>query len=250
MDNCIELFWELYVQDMSNRCGITNPEEGPVKALPQMIAMACLMNPMYGGMTNMVKAGLMTEEQYHNAEADLIRQMQSMRERDSDRVIVLDVSSEDDDDSACLDDAVQPETSTEQQKAREEYRVFCNTCKMQRNRPKAYEDGALKLGPLDMQRPITMGKVLVKGDDIKPTTPPFVKCNLATYIDDTGRFDLVGFFELQQDIFPTLYKLPVCMHRLFFLVSDPALYHKYGNPPYPFPISSLFYTRTPCKRSI
>ena len=61
-----------------------------------------------------------------------------------------------------------------------------------------------------MRYPITMGKVVTKGDDIR-SNPPFVNCNLADFIASDGRFDLLGFMELQKNAFPTLYKLSVCL---------------------------------------
>jgi hypothetical protein len=48
MDPCIELFRKLYVNDMSHRCGLTEDGES-VDKLPKEIAMALLLNPMYGG---------------------------------------------------------------------------------------------------------------------------------------------------------------------------------------------------------
>jgi hypothetical protein len=55
-----------------------------------------------------------------------------------------------------------------------------------------------------------MGKVAVKGEDLRGL-PPFVVCNLADFIGDNGRFDLVGFLHLQRDAFPTIYKLVACL---------------------------------------
>lgn len=61
-----------------------------------------------------------------------------------------------------------------------------------------------------MRQPIRMGKVLTRGEDIK-ALPPFVTCNLADFIGDDGRFNLVEFLKLQQIFFPILYKLAVCL---------------------------------------
>jgi hypothetical protein len=69
--------------------------------------------------------------------------------------------------------------------------------------PKAYVGTILKLGS------IQMGKVGNRGDNIQAN--PFATCNLADYIGDNGRFDIVGFFQKQQDCFPTLFKLSVCL---------------------------------------
>ena len=209
MEPCIELFRELYAKDMAFRCGLVDEEGDAVDHLPTIIGMSCLMNPMYGGETNIVKSGLMTQTQYKNAYEDLMRRMTSMREREVGHVILLDNNSSDED-SACLDDRDVMSDNTERANAIEEFRVFCNSCKKEKNRPKAFADGSLKLGPCDMRKPIVMGKVTMKGEDIK-ATPPFKHCNLVTYIDDKGHFDLLAFFHYQQDAFPTLYKLAVCL---------------------------------------
>jgi hypothetical protein len=50
MDECIELFRSLYVEDMSRRCGLTEENGDPVYKVPVMIGLVCLLNPMYGGM--------------------------------------------------------------------------------------------------------------------------------------------------------------------------------------------------------
>ena len=155
----------------------------------------------------------MTRDQYKDAETNLIARMQVMMERDSGCLVVLDASSGSDDDSACLDDPIVRSMSTEREKSWEEFHKFCNLCKMQRHRPKAYEGTTLKLGPCDMRYPITMGKVATKGEDIR-ANPPFVSCNLADYILDDGRFNLLGFMELQKDCFPTLFRLTVCLSSI------------------------------------
>lgn len=153
----------------------------------------------------------MTREQYKNAEHLLIGRMQVMRERESGHIINLDASNMVEvDDPGCLDDPVVRSLSSEREQSIEEFQKYCNMCKMHRNRPKEYEGETLKLGPCDMKYPIQMGKVKTKGDNLRGS-PPFVNCNLADFIEDDGRFNLVGFFELQKDAFPTLYKLVVCL---------------------------------------
>jgi hAT family C-terminal dimerisation region len=164
---------------------------------------------LFEGKSNIVKSGLMTEGQYKHAEQDLISRMQLMRERDSGDIIILDPSSDSDDDGG-LDDPIVKSLSSEREKANNEYRSFCNLCKMHRNRPKKYESGALTLGPCNMRHPITMGKVIERGDDIR-SSPPFVNCNLSDFIWKDGRFDLLGFMELQKNAFPILYKLTICI---------------------------------------
>ena len=70
--------------------------------------------------------------------------------------------------------------------------------------PKTYVGRVLRLGS------IQMGKVGERGEDMK-ASPPFQTCNLADFIDDSGRFDLVRFLMKQQAAFPTIFKLAVCL---------------------------------------
>jgi hypothetical protein len=49
MEECIETFRSLYVEDMSKRCGIRTDDDRPVVRLPHVLGLACLLNPMYGG---------------------------------------------------------------------------------------------------------------------------------------------------------------------------------------------------------
>jgi hAT family C-terminal dimerisation region len=165
------------------------------------------------GQTNIIKSGLMDIDQYRDAETNLLARMQLMMERESGCLVVLDSSSGSDDDSACYDDPVIRSMSSEREKSIEEYQKYCNICKMHRNRPRAYSGVTLKLGPCDMRFPIQMGKVLTRGDDIV-ANPPFVSCNLADFMYDDGRFNLLGFMELQKNAFPTLYKMTVCLSSI------------------------------------
>jgi hypothetical protein len=122
----------------------------------------------------MEEAGLMTNLQYRQAEQDLINWMQSIQERDNGNVgIVLSQPEGEDSDDDNFDDPSIKTHSTEREKALEEYRIICNICKKQRNRPQAYVGTTVKLGHLTMSRPIEMGKVATRGEDIR-AYPPFV----------------------------------------------------------------------------
>ena len=94
--------------------------------------------------------------------------------------------------------------SSECERARDEFRIYCNIVKPMKHSPKSYIGTTLKLGT------IVMGKVGERGEDIKASAP-FITCNLADYIGDDGCFDLVSFLQLQQKVFPTIYKLSVCL---------------------------------------
>jgi hypothetical protein len=139
--------------------------------------------------------------------------MQGIQERENGHVAVAEAKDNDvetDTSEENFDDPCVRTHSTERDKALEEYRIYCNLCKKQRNRPKSYVGETLKLGHGTMPVPIEMGKVGNRGDDIR-ASPPFVSCNLADFIGDDGRFDLVQFLQLQQHCFPTLFKLAVGM---------------------------------------
>ena len=149
-------------------------------------------------------AGLMTLQQYYNAEDDLFGRMQVMQEREGNHVDAL-VLSGDSDDSDSLDDPIVRSISTYREKAKDEFRIYCNIVKARkRNCPRTYVGTTLRLGS------IQVGKVGERGDDIK-APPPFVNCYLVDFIGDDGRFDLVSFFHLERVCFPTLYKLSVCL---------------------------------------
>jgi hypothetical protein len=49
MDPCIELFRMLYADDMEARFGFTKRPNDPSEKLPVMLAIALLLNPLYGG---------------------------------------------------------------------------------------------------------------------------------------------------------------------------------------------------------
>lgn len=199
MDPCIELFRLLYAEDMEVRCGLTESPGSPAIKLPTMTAIALLLNPLYGGRGRITLNGLMTEEQYDHAEEDLIGRMQLMMERDGAEPVVLSDNSADSE-----DDEIVLNYSSERDKARLEFHRYCKVVKRKKCRPQSYVGNTLDVGA------IRMGKVATRGEDIKALTH-IVTCNLADFVDDDGRFDLVSFLKLQCKAFPTLYKLAVCL---------------------------------------
>jgi hypothetical protein len=205
MDPCIELFRKLYADDMEKRCGLTTKEGVPCSKLPSLIAIAMLLNPLYGGRRRITNAGLMSNEQYDQAESDLISKLQTMKERECGHVEATVTSGTSDEDS--LDDPRVRSMSSEQERAKDEFYSYCNLVKPMRHGPKSYTGPTLSLGS------IQMGKVKEKGDDIKASLP-FVNCNLADFIEDDGRFGLVDFLTLQKEVFPTLHKLAVCLSSI------------------------------------
>ena len=103
-----------------------------------------------------------------------------------------------------MDDPIVKSFSSERERAKDEFRIYCNIVKPRKHAPRTYVGTVLRLGC------IKMGKVETRGDDIK-ASHPFVTCNLSSFIGDDGRFNLVSFLELQRATFPTLYKLAVCL---------------------------------------
>ena len=149
----------------------------------------------------------MTEEQYENAESDLMDRLVAMRESDGGgRVIVLDETSGVPMDS--MDDVYDVDVSSERQAAWREYQDYCRVCKNSTKYPKKLKKmGLMCIGG------IQLGIVEQRGDDLT-AHHPFVKCNLADFIDDTGYFNLVKFLGHNKRVYPYLYKLVCCLSSL------------------------------------
>jgi hypothetical protein len=148
----------------------------------------------------MEAAGLMNGEQYEHAKTTLIARIQKMRETESGSVVVM-VDSASDAEADSMDDKVERTASTEFDKAVHEFLMYCNVVKKAKFYPREYQGETLKLGEW-----IQTGRVKTRGDDIK-AGGAFVNCNLADYIDKNGHFNLVGFLQLQKQVFPFLFKL-------------------------------------------
>jgi hypothetical protein len=149
----------------------------------------------------------MTDEQYYHAEKDLIGRLQLMREKECGYVEPLPPNSSESEDS--LDDPVIRSISSERERAQEEFRIYCNLVKPMKHGPRSYVGKTLALGS------IQMGKVGERGEDIKASpSSAFHTCNLADFIHDDGRFDLVGFLWVQKEVFPTIHKLVVCLSSI------------------------------------
>jgi hypothetical protein len=91
----------------------------------------------------------MTEDQYRHAEHDLVGRMQLIMERETGHVepIVLSGGSSDDD---SMDDPIVRSFSTERERAKDEYRIYCNVVKPRRHAPQSYIGTTLKLGTIEM----------------------------------------------------------------------------------------------------
>ena len=134
---------------------------------------------------------------------DLLTRLTSMKEQEGGHVETV-VSSGIDEEAHPLDDPAEKSLSTFREKALDEFRYYNNVVKKRRYVPRTYVGETLKLGSIEM------GKCGTRGDDIE-ASHPFKNCNLADFMDDDGRFNLVSFLELQKECFPTLFKLAVCL---------------------------------------
>ena len=204
MDDCIEKFRGLYARDMELRCGLVEKDTGePAKKLPVDTAVAALLNPLYGGKVRITKSGLMTEDQYDQAQEDLLSRVQKMRESDFGVPMVVDAESSSSGNDS-MDDPVVRTTTGEREKSVAEFTLLNTIVKRRKNFPRTYKGTPMVL------KDITIGVVSERGDDIK-ATHPFVHCNLADFVDNTGHFDLVGFYGKQKKTFPYLFKLATCL---------------------------------------
>ena len=151
----------------------------------------------------------MSNEQFEHAENDLIEQLKAMREANNGAsTLIPKVTNGDEDSVDAMDDVYDQPQSSEQQAAWKEYNDYCRLFKNHKKYPKKLKkEGRLMIGG------IQIGVVEERGEDID-ANPPFVKCNLSDFIDNTGYFNLVKFLSLNKQSFPYLYKLACCLSSL------------------------------------
>jgi hypothetical protein len=149
----------------------------------------------------------MTNEQYTNAENDLVERLQTMREAEMGaRSLVPKSPNKGQSDSD--DDVYEQPVSSEQQAAMREWVNYCRIVKRGKNFPKKYKKGwnYLEIGE------IKIGQPEEPGEDLE-ASPPFIKCNLADFMKE-GYFDLVLFLKFNKQAFPYIYKLACCLAPL------------------------------------
>jgi hAT family C-terminal dimerisation region len=150
----------------------------------------------------------MTEQQFKHAEEDLIDRLVTMREAECGaRALIPEENGsnrhEDDDN----DDVYEVEASSERQAAWHEYQQYCRLFKRGSKYPTFKREGLLSIGSIEM------GVVEERGEDVV-ANHPFVTCNLADFIDDTGYFNLNRFLGVNKQSFPYLNKLAGCLASL------------------------------------
>ena len=142
----------------------------------------------------------MSKDQYLQAEQDLLARLQLIREREFGHVDAMVFQGVRDP----LDDPILRPVSSKGGEARVEWQSYCNVVKQRQHTPKSYIGTTVKLGSIEM------GQVGEKGEEVRGN-PPFIACNLASFVGPDGRFDLLSFLQLQERAFPTIYKLAVCL---------------------------------------
>jgi hypothetical protein len=154
----------------------------------------------------------MTEEQYDNAEMDLIERLQSMRESECGaRALVSKSTGTEDDGHDENDDVYETPVSTEHQESFNEWRSYCGLVKRFRNFPRRYkrDQNYVSIGQIEF------GVVEEAGDDIEALPGSLFKtCNLASFMIDGGYFDIIGFLTFNKEAFPFIFKLGCCLASL------------------------------------
>lgn len=191
----IQTYKEVYGEDLASRIGISNTK------LPAALAVSTLLNPTFGRQPLIVGSGLMSEEQYTCARSSLLQMMQDIL--DSKDPLQGAMSSDDSEDSR--DGSLPSVLNNNHKKAEHELRLFENH-KKAKYLPDLKEDGRhITLGD-NPDRYLIVGKVVQERGDDLPS-----KKNLADYLDNNGRCDVLLFFDDHKQIFPTLFLVAQCM---------------------------------------
>ena len=150
----------------------------------------------------------MTDRQYDNAEADLIGRVQAMHEAECGARSLVPKETSSNEVMDDHDDVYDAPPSSEYQAAIEEFYNYCRIVKNKPKYPRKYKkEGLITIGT------IQLGMVEQPGDDLDANYP-FVKCNLAEFIDENAYFDLIKFLDRNKKTFPYLYKLGCCLASL------------------------------------
>lgn len=191
MDSLVETYRDEYVLDLSRRLGVDEDR------LPIAYTFMALLNPMFGCRPVLIGSKLMTPMQYDNARELLVRAIQD--ELDLKNPIVN--TSVDSDSDNSLDGDVVDLDNDNRRLAERELRRF-ESFKMQRYIPTLKFTRCLEnIDNKGRTLKIGYGTIESRGEDL-----PSGK-NLATYLDDKGRPDLLTFFHDHQTTFPNLFTI-------------------------------------------
>jgi hypothetical protein len=190
IDPLIETYRVEYAKDLETRLNLN------VTKLPPALAISTLLNPLFGLEATIVGSGLMTEEQYATARNLVIRMLHDIIDKGS--VVAVDDSSSELDSS---DDEILPPTEdANYTKASNEFSLFEKKVKKKKYLPELIKSASGSLSGEFRGKPkaIWVAPVAKKGKDL------FSKKNLADYIDERGRMQLLKFFGDHQKPFPTI----------------------------------------------
>jgi hAT family C-terminal dimerisation region len=213
MLECIYDFRRIFADDIELRCKLKfhNMDHifEDVERLPSDIAISCILHPLVGGKMRLVESGVMTIDQFDNAEKDLVERLQTMREAEcGSRVLISKTTLGQRDE---LDDVYDQPISNEHQEAFNEWNNYCRVVKQKRHFPRKLKKDSnyLSVGS------IVFGAVEERGDDLETEGgSKFKRCNIADFIRSNGYFDLIAFLGFNKEAFPFLYKLACCLASL------------------------------------
>lgn len=188
MDPLIQTFRKVYAEDLVERIGLDR------RKLPVALGVATLLNPMFGLKSNVVGSGLMTDDQYDAARNELICELQDIMDETAPPVY-----SDSSGDDSSEDEEDMPFTQNiNYNKALAEVNAFDNY-KKKKYRPSIVMSPKTQV-LVGERKKIWVGCTGEAGKDL-----PSGK-NLKNYIDkQTGRMDLLSFFDDHKRWFPTLW---------------------------------------------
>jgi hypothetical protein len=190
MDPFIETYRDAYADDLEARLELNADK------LLTALTVSTLLNPMMGLESTIVGTGLMSETQYRRARNTVISMMHDILDMKSDVVVVS--SSDDSSD----DEQVPHRENANHSRANDEFIAF-EKLKRKKYLPVLAkpEHGGLVGEYNGKVKELWVGKVVEKEKNLPS------KKNLADYIDERGRIQLIAFFCDHRKSFPTLWLL-------------------------------------------
>ena len=190
MEARVEVFRDKYVEDLSPRL------EANANRLPPAHTRTTILNPMFGLKPVIVGSTLMTKVQYNYAREDIVRTIQTELDSKSEVVVLAtnDAESEDSLDGEFVDEENDNRRAAEREMSRfEKFKMQRFIPKLELGRCLENEDSKgryIKLG---------IGPVKQRGENLPSGN------NIADYIDQKGRMNLLQFFKEHQSSFPNLF---------------------------------------------
>ena len=187
MHDTISTYRTSYVQDLTRRLGLDQPE------LPAAFSVSTVLNPMFGREPNIVNSGLMTAKQYKYARNTVVRAIQDELEAASPVIEIDDSGSYD-----SADGCVQPLEDHHYQQAEKELSQL-EMYAQSKYRPTLKYDRCISgTNENGTKFEIGCGPVVQRGVDLPS------KKNLAEFLDKKGRMDLLKFYQSHKDQFPNI----------------------------------------------